>query len=66
MSSIRLPKTTGNLEGNYLELHQHEKGHRNYQQKPGGNEVFSTISELKNTVEGIKSRLHEQRIESAT
>ena len=31
-------KTTQKLQGTYYKLHQHEKGQRNYQQEPGGNE----------------------------
>ena len=29
------------LQGTYYELHQHEKGHRNYQKEPQGNEEYN-------------------------
>ena len=49
------------LSDNYKELkwelQQHEKGNRNYKQEPG--KMKDTIPEVKNTLEGIKSRLDE-------
>ena len=55
------------LQGNYNELTANyinmKKGNRNYQHRPRGNK--NTISELKKTEEGIKSRLDEQRTGSA-
>ena len=42
---------------NQCKIYQREKGNGNYQEGPRG--MKSTISELKNTVEGIKSRLDE-------
>ena len=42
---------------NLCKLHQHEKGHTNYQQEPGQNK--ECISELNNTVEGRKTRRDE-------
>ena len=54
------PKTTGKLQWTHCKLYQHERGNRNYQQGPRGNEEYnSSFEELKNTVEGIKNRLDE-------
>ena len=57
MSSLRITKTYRETLGAYFKLYQDGKEHRNNQQGPGGNEEL--ISELKNTVEGIKNRLNE-------
>ena len=39
----------------YRKFHQHEKGHRNYEYNQL--EMKNAISEMKNTLEGIRSRL---------
>ena len=57
MSSVWITKNYRETLGAYFKLYQDGKEHRNNQQGPGGNEEL--ISELKNTVEGIKSRLDE-------
>ena len=36
-----LLKTTGKLQGTYCKLYQCEKGNRNYQQEPRGNEEYT-------------------------
>ena len=36
-----LPKTTGKLQCTCCKLYQHEKGNRNYQQGPRGNEKYN-------------------------
>ena len=49
--------TQWQLQGAELELQQHEKGNINCKQEPG--KIKNTISEIKNTLEGITSRLDE-------
>ena len=43
----------------HCKLYQHEKGNRNYQQGPRGNEEYNFGTEGILEVEGIKSRLDE-------
>ena len=43
----------------HCKLYQHEKGNRNYQQGPRGNEEYNFGTEGISEVEGIKSRLDE-------
>ena len=50
-------KLQGNYNWTHCKLYQHEKGNRNYQQGPRRNEEYNFWT--KNTVEGIKSWLHE-------
>ena len=57
MSSVRITKTTGKLQGTYCKVHQHEKDIETINKSQ--EEMKNTISELNNTVEGIKSRLDE-------
>ena len=57
MSSLKISKNYRETMMNQCKIYQREKGNGNYQEGPRG--MKSTISELKNTVEGIKSRLDE-------
>ena len=57
MSSLKITKNTGKIQWTYCKLYQHEKGHRNYQQEPRGNEEYNFW--IEEDIEGIKSRLDE-------
>ena len=52
-----MPKTTWKLQWTHYKQYKHDKGNRNYQQRPRGNEEYNFWT--KDTVEGNKSRLDE-------
>ena len=44
-------------QGTQGELQQHERGHRNHKKEPS--EIKAILTEMKNNLQGISSRVHE-------
>ena len=57
-----LPKTTGKLQWTHCKLYEHEKGNRNYQQGPRGNEEYNFWTEDHGTRNQKQARWNRDRI----